>query len=43
LDMSGRYVPVDVHAVQSLNQSRFECVDHHVFQLDTVGSLCKAW
>jgi hypothetical protein len=42
LDMSGRYVPVDVHALQSLNQSCFECLDHHVFQLIPPGRLCKA-
>src|SRR5271157_2759911 len=41
VDMSGRNVSVRVHALQSLNQSPFECVAHHVFQLDTVGSLCK--
>ncbi len=41
VDMSGRNVSVRVHALQSLNQSLFECVAHHVFQLDTVGSLCK--
>ena len=38
--MSGRNVSVRVHALQSLNQSLFECVAHHVFQLDAVGSLC---
>ena len=27
--MSGRNVPVCVHALQSLNQSLFECVDHY--------------
>jgi hypothetical protein len=43
VDMSGRNVSVRVHALQSLNQSLFECVAHHVFQLDTVGSLGKAW
>ena len=41
VDVSGRDVPVRLHALQSLNQSLFECVAHHVFQLDTVGSLCK--
>src|SRR5271157_4618261 len=41
VDMSGRNVSVRVHALQSLNQSLFESVAHHVFQLDTVGSLCK--
>ena len=41
VDMSGRNVSVRVHALQSLNQSLFKCVAHHVFQLDTVGSLCK--
>jgi hypothetical protein len=29
VDMSGRNVPVRVHALQSLNQSLFECVDHY--------------
>ena len=33
VDMSGRNVSVRVHALQSLNQSLFECVDHHVFQM----------
>src|SRR5208282_1451338 len=28
VDMSGRNVSVRVHALQSLNQSLFECVDH---------------
>jgi hypothetical protein len=32
VDMSGRNVPERIHALQSLNQSLFECVDHHVFQ-----------
>jgi hypothetical protein len=42
LDMSGRYIPVDVYDLQSLNQSCFECLDHHVFQLIPPGRLCKA-
>jgi hypothetical protein len=41
VDMSGRNVSVRIHALQSLNQSLFECVAHHGFQLDTLGSLCK--
>ena len=41
VDMSGRNVSVRVHALQSLNQSLFECVAQDVFQLDTIGSLCK--
>ena len=32
VDMSGGNVSVRVHALQSLNQSLFECVDYHVFQ-----------
>src|SRR5271166_51926 len=39
--MGGRDVSVRVHALQSFNQSLFECVDH-VFSIDTVASLCKA-
>jgi hypothetical protein len=31
VDMSGRNVSVRVHALQSLNKSLFERVDHHVF------------
>jgi len=41
VDMSGRNVSVRLHALQSLNQSPFECVDH-VVSIDTVGSLYKA-
>jgi hypothetical protein len=31
--MSGRNVSVRVHALQSLNKSLFECVDHHVTKM----------
>ncbi len=41
VDMSRRNVSMLVHALQTLNQSLFECVGHHVFQIDTVASLCK--
>jgi hypothetical protein len=41
VDMGGRNVSVRVHALQSLNQSLFDCVDHMV-SIDTVGFLCKA-
>jgi hypothetical protein len=41
VDTSGRNISVRVNALQSLNQSLFECVAHHAFQLDTVGSLCQ--
>ena len=33
VDMSGRNVSVRVHALQSLNKSLFECVDHHVTKM----------
>jgi hypothetical protein len=39
VDMSGRNVPVRVHALQSLNKSLFECVDHY---RRLVARLCKA-
>ena len=37
VDMRGRNVSVCVHALQSLNKSLFECVDHHVFQMIQLG------
>ena len=37
VDMRGRNVSVRVHALQSLNKSLFECVDHHVFQMIQPG------
>ena len=43
VDMSGRDVPVRVHALQSLNQSLFERVDHHVFQMMPPTRLCKVF
>jgi hypothetical protein len=42
VDMCGRNVSVRVHALQCFKQSLFECVDHNVLQIDTVGALCKA-
>ena len=42
VDMSGRNVSVRVHALQSLNKSLFECVDHHVFSNDSRVALVKA-
>jgi hypothetical protein len=39
VDMSGRNVSVRIHALQSLNKSLFECVDHHVFQM--IQPLCR--
>ena len=41
VDMSGRNVSVRVHALQSLNKSLFECVDHHVFQIIQPGRLLQ--
>jgi hypothetical protein len=41
VDMSGRYVPVRVHALQSFNKSLFECVDHHVFLMIQPGRLLQ--
>ena len=41
VDMSGRNVSVRVHALQSLNQSLFECVVHRLFQDDTAQLLVQ--
>ena len=41
VDMSGRNVTVRVHALQSLNESLLECVDHHVFQMIQPGRLLQ--
>jgi hypothetical protein len=42
VDVSGRNVAVSVHALQSLNKSLFERVDHRVFQMIQLGRCCKA-